>query len=116
MAKLTVRPDSVAGAAVLRLEGEIDAQNAGELERARETARSGPSSLAIVDMRAVAYVASAGWGVLLSNSRTFEREGRQVVLAGMSVELRRVFEMLHFHTVLRSAPDVESALKLAGAR
>ena len=66
MAKLTVKPDKAAGATVLRLEGEVDAQNAPELERALESAKGGREPMIVVEMRSVGYIASAGWGVLLA--------------------------------------------------
>ncbi len=100
---------------VLRIEGEIDAQNSLELEKALEDARRDPVPLVVVDLEKVGYVASAGWGVLLAGSRGVERDGKQLVVTGMSRELRRVFDMLHFHTVLRSAGDLSSALRLTGA-
>src|SRR5258706_4533063 len=57
VAKLTVRSDKAAGGAtVLRLEGEIDAQNAPELERALEGARGSAANTVVVDMKAIAYI------------------------------------------------------------
>ena len=94
--------------------GEIDATNSIQLESAMEEAATGGEAAVVVDCSQVAYISSAGWGVLLAASRGFERLGKRLVLAGMPLELRRVFEMLHFNTVLQSSTDVDSALRMSG--
>lgn len=115
MSDLVIRATEMDPAVLLHVEGEVDATSAGQLEHAIEAASQTPKRVVIVDLKGVGYIASAGWGVLLAGSRIFERSGKQLVLAAMSMELRRVFDMLHFNTVLRSTPDVEGALRLAGA-
>ena len=114
MAALTVRTDSAKGAVVVRLGGDVDAQSAPALAKALAAASAEPGTLLVVDLAGVNYVGSAGWGTFLGSVRAADAQGKQLVLAGLSRELRKVFEMLHFQTVLRTAPDVETAVRLVG--
>ena len=114
VAKLGVKLERVQNAAVVRLTGEVDAQSAPDLEKALRTARGEVASVIVADLSGLGYLGSAGWGMLLASAKGIEGDGKQFVLAGMSKEIRKVFEMLHFHRVLRSSPDVETAIRLSG--
>jgi len=114
VAALTVRTEMLRASVVVRLAGEIDAQNAHELEKALAAARGKGGRAVLVDMTGVTFVGSAGWGVFLGCARGVESEGKQLVLAGLSAELRKVLEMLYLHTVLALAHDVETAAHLIG--
>lgn len=97
-------------ASVIRAQGYIDTHTATELEQLlREQLDAGRSHL-VLDLTAVDYVSSAGWGVLIASVRRARHLGGDLRLAGMRREVNDVFELLEFPSIMHAHADVEQAL------
>jgi anti-anti-sigma factor len=106
--------DDAAGCGVVHLEGCLDSGScaalAGLLERA-----AGRWTRLVVDLSAVAYVSSRGWGLLASDPCGLRARGGDLVLCGMRRELLDVYRMLGFEAVLLSFADRDAARAGFGA-
>lgn len=99
-----------ADAAVVRAEGYIDTHTASQLETLLAAQLETGSTLLLLDLSAVDYVSSAGWGVLISTVRHARRLGGDLRLIGMQEEVREVFVLLEFPSILQSHGTLEEAL------
>lgn len=102
--------DVTEGVAVVHVRGEIDVVTAPEFEEAIESARARHrSSVLIVDLTKVAFLASAGLAVLARCSDEFADRGRFLVVAD-SPATRRPLELTGLDRSLELFPSIEAAL------
>jgi anti-sigma B factor antagonist len=80
-----------AGASVVRLGGELDLYNAGDLRNALVEAIDGGATRIVVDMSEVEFVDSTALGVLLEARSKLGHEG--LLLAAPQAETRRTLEV-----------------------
>jgi anti-anti-sigma factor len=96
------------GVACLELRGVIDSVSSAALESLIERASATCNRL-VVQLRAVTYISSRGWGVLAAGCATLRQRNGELVLSGMSDELAHVYRMLGFEQVLRTFADAAAA-------
>ncbi|MCU1490731.1 MAG: anti sigma factor [Acidimicrobiaceae bacterium] len=102
---------SVEGVAVLQPVGELDISAAGWLrDRLHAAATASPSSLIVVDCSGLTFVDSSGISVLAHAHLRVEAAGGELRLAALPSRVARVLELSGLIGVLRSFPDIESAL------
>jgi anti-sigma B factor antagonist len=77
------------------MSGRFDASN---VEKARDVLER-VTQTAIVDMRNLEYVSSAGLGILLAAQKRLIERGHKLRLANMSSHLRDIFVMTRLDTV-----------------
>jgi anti-anti-sigma factor len=98
------------GVVVLKVTGPITLDNIGDFQR--ELAKNRPP-LMVFDLSEVPYMDSSGVGVLISYYSTGQREGRRMVLAGLTERVGALLKLTKVLTVLRSYPTVEEAVSQA---
>lgn len=108
---ITSEPVDGTEATLLRVEGFVDTNTAAELERVIDGAIDEGRTLLVLQLTAVDYVSSAGWGVLISGVRRARDLGGDLRLVGMRPEVRDVFELLEFPSILRSHETLAEALE-----
>ncbi len=114
MEKLTINEDRLGqdrSLAILTLKGTIETTNAAGLEEALERLVDNDCYRIVVDLSAVSYISSAGWGIFISEIKRIRRNGGDIKLAGMIPEVREVFELLEFHSILKPFIGTEDALR-----
>ncbi|MFC6999040.1 STAS domain-containing protein [Rufibacter roseus] len=94
---------------ILRLSGELDASTCLELDREIEMALCKPIEQLWLDFQDLKYISSAGLGVLISHLGTFEARQINLVLYGMSEQVRNVFELLGLHVIMTIVPSKQDA-------
>jgi anti-sigma B factor antagonist len=97
-------------ALVLRARGFVDTSTAGSLERALQQASERSVRFVVLDLTDVDYISSAGWGVMISAVGLQRAGGGDLRLANMRPEVREVFELLEFPSILEAFPTVDDAL------
>ncbi|HKK69768.1 MAG TPA: STAS domain-containing protein [Candidatus Krumholzibacteria bacterium] len=97
-------------ALILRARGFVDTSTAGLLERALQQAAEGPARFVVIDLVDVDYISSAGWGVMISAVSAQRAAGGDLRLASMRPEVREVFELLEFPSILDAYASVDEAL------
>lgn len=94
---------------VISVKGELDFNTAPALEDNLRWALKDKKLNLIVELKDVAYIASAGWSVFVSLLKKIRVGKGDLVLAGMNPGVLNVFELLEFNTILKAFPNVESA-------
>jgi len=96
---------------LLTVKGFIDTTTAPEFEKAFQGVLGEKKYKLVIDLKNVNYISSAGWGIFISEIKRIRAQKGDLFLAGMNSEVAEVFELLEFNTILKSFPDVESAVK-----
>ena len=96
---------------LLGVKGFIDTTTAPEFEKRFQTVLGEKKFKLVVDLKDVNYISSAGWGIFISEIKRIRTQKGDLVLAGMSPEVNEVFELLEFNTILKSFPNIETAVK-----
>jgi anti-anti-sigma factor len=95
----------------LAVEGFIDTLTAPEFEKEFLWLLKNKKFKLVVDLKKVDYISSAGWGIFVSELKRIRGKKGDLVLAGMSPDVAEVFDLLEFNVILKSFPDVESAVQ-----
>lgn len=99
------------GAVVLEVGGFIDTNTAPALERALREHGAAAERMVVVDLSAVDYVSSAGWGVMVSVVGAARDRGADMRLAAMRPEVEQVYRLLEFPSILDAFDSVDEALQ-----
>jgi anti-sigma B factor antagonist len=97
--------------ALLTLSGTIETTNASGLEDTLERIIDDRCFRIVVDLGMVKYISSAGWGIFISEIKRIRRNGGDIKLAAMTPEVREVFELLEFNSILKPFTDKQAAVK-----
>lgn len=95
---------------IIRLRGTIETTNAAGLEEVLDRIIGRNCYRIVVDLGAVTYISSAGWGIFISEIKRIRRNGGDIKLAGMTPEVREVFDLLEFNSILKPFDDTKDAL------
>ena len=95
---------------LLTLSGTIETTNASGLEETLARIINERCYRIVVDLSGVKYISSAGWGIFISEIKRIRRNGGDIKLASMTPEVREVFELLEFNSILKPFNDKESAV------
>lgn len=94
---------------VVRVDGVIDTMTATELEKVMNSLLDQKRYNIIIDLGGVDYISSAGWGIFISNIREIRQNAGDIKLARMVPNVREIFELLEFDSILQSFDNVEKA-------
>jgi anti-anti-sigma factor len=105
------RTGSVSPVSVLTLRGTIETTNASGLEDTLQRIVDESCYRIVVDLGAVTYISSAGWGIFISEIKRIRRNGGDIKLAAMTPEVREVFELLEFGNILKPFSKPADAIR-----
>ncbi|HOT96794.1 MAG TPA: STAS domain-containing protein [bacterium] len=95
---------------LFRVRGYVDTTTSPELQRQlTEIIQEGVTQI-IIDLGAVNYVSSAGWGVFVGEIRGLREQGGDLKIIQMIPEVNEVFEMLEFNRILTCYDSLEEAI------
>jgi len=97
--------------AIISLRGTVETTNAAGLEETLDRVINDDCYRIVVNLAAVTYVSSAGWGIFISEIKRIRRNGGDIKLAAMAPEVREVFELLEFNSILKPFEDTGSAVE-----
>jgi anti-sigma B factor antagonist len=63
----------------------------------------------VIDLSAVKYISSAGWGIFLGNLRKATRGGGDIHLAGMQQSVKEVYKLLELNNLMLEFKTVQEA-------
>ena len=95
---------------LLRVRGYVDTTTSPELQRTISQILDDGNYQLIVDLSAVNYVSSAGWGVFVGEIRGLRENGGDLKITHMAPEVFEVFEMLEFNRILTTYDSLEEAM------
>jgi len=96
--------------ALFKVNGYVDTATSPELQKMLTQNIEAGITQYIVDLGAVHYVSSAGWGVFVGEIRTLREGGGDLKLIQMTPEVVEVFEMLEFNRILACYDSLEEAI------
>jgi anti-sigma B factor antagonist len=96
---------------VYRLKGPVVLNNMFAFQAALRTESTNTT---ILDMTEVPYIDSAALGVLTNAYVTHQRQGRRMLLVGVTERVQDLFKMTSLHKLFEIFPTVESARLAAG--
>lgn len=95
---------------LFRVRGYVDTTTSPELQRIINQVIEDGIYQIIVDLGAVNYVSSAGWGVFVGEIRGLREQGGDLKIVQMIPEVHEVFEMLEFNRILTCYDSLEEAI------
>jgi anti-anti-sigma factor len=98
---------------VMAIEGRLDGQHAQAAEQAflALAAQEGKNRF-VLDFAQMAYISSAGLRVVLVAAKKVKAAQGRLVCAGMNDQVRDVFEMSGFISILETAANREEAIAM----
>jgi anti-sigma B factor antagonist len=107
---LEISQESVGGLLVLRLEGELDTYNCGQLRSALVEHVEGGEDRIIVDMTRVAYIDSTGLGSLVGGLKRVSEHGGIMRIVCKNPQILKVFEITGLNKVFPIFSTVKEAV------
>jgi anti-anti-sigma factor len=95
---------------LLQVQGFVDTNTCSELHKHINQALDQGILNLILDMGAVNYVSSAGWGVMVGEIRSIRESGGDLRIVQMMPDVYEVFEMLEFNRILTYYDNMEEAI------
>jgi len=96
--------------ALIRVSGYVDTATSPELHKSLSRFIQDGVSQFIIDLGAVQYVSSAGWGVFVGEIRGLRERGGDLKLIQLTPEVLEVFDMLEFNRILTCYDSLEEAI------
>lgn len=93
---------------ILNVSGSIDAHNAPEFDKKMKEVLA-KSKKIVLEVSQLDYIATAGLGVLMASFNEAISGGGNIVLAGMSDKIKKVFDTMGFSKVLKLFPSLAQA-------
>ncbi|MCD9025844.1 STAS domain-containing protein [Cohnella silvisoli] len=103
------------GATVMSIEGRLDGHHAQEAEAAFMALTGEGHTRFVFDFTQMQYISSAGLRVVLVAAKKVRTLQGRLVCANMSDQVRDVFEMSGFLSILETAASTDEALNLLKA-
>lgn len=114
MEALDIKEDHLGEVVVLSLRGLIDSGTSLMLEDRFRSLAAASDVRVVVDLREVDYISSAGWGIFVGEIKGFRERSGDIKLAGMRPDVRDVFDLLEFNTLLEPHESTEDAVAAFG--
>ena len=115
MDKLLIDEEKVEGVVVLKLKGLVDSGTSQLMEGRLNDLISDGNVKIVVDLDLVDYISSAGWGIFVGEIKGVRASNGDIKLASMRPDVRDVFDLLEFNTLLTpydSRVDALAAFKV----
>jgi len=109
MDRLIIEEEKVEDIILLKLNGLIDSGTAQFLEDKFNELSVSDNVRIVVDLQNVDYISSAGWGIFVGEIKGIRQRDGDIKLAGMRSDVREVFDLLEFNTLLTPYVSNEEA-------
>ena len=100
MDKLLIDEEKVEDVVVLKLQGLVDSGTSQLMEGRLNDVISDGNVKIVVDLDLVDYISSAGWGIFVGEIKGVRQSNGDIKLASMRPDVREVFDLLEFDTLL----------------
>jgi anti-anti-sigma factor len=110
MDRLLIETEYVEDIVVLKLRGLVDSGTSQYLEDKFSELLSEHSVKIVVDLQGVDYISSAGWGIFVGEIKGIRQRKGDIKLAGMHRDVREVFDLLEFNTLIKPYNSKEDAI------
>ena len=108
---MNVTFESLDAATVVDLFGRLDSANAATVEAELLSRLSTAPGGVVIDFSRLDYISSAGLRIILVIAKRMKQGARPLVLTGFQPNIRDVFEISGFLSILEVAPSRADAVK-----
>lgn len=105
-----IRVEQSGAAVVLAPIGRVDSSTAKAFEERMLGAAKSADPRIVVDCAGLDYISSAGLRVVLMGAKTAKASGGKLVLCNMSGDIRRIFDLSGFATIMAIVPGRDEAV------
>ncbi len=116
MDKLIIEEEYAGEIVVLKLRGLIDSGTSQLLEDRFKNLVSAENVRVVVDLQGIDYISSAGWGIFVGEIKGIRERNGDIKLAGMTPDVREVFDLLEFDALLQPYDTKEDAVAVFEGR
>ncbi len=99
------------GIAVMQCGGSLDADTVGAFKKIANDLVSGGSTHFIIDCTGLTFIDSMGLGVLISLLRRVRSKNGDVKMAGLTDEVKTIFEITRLHRLFDVCADANAAVR-----
>ena len=110
MDRLIIDEEFAENVVVLKLHGIVDSGTAQFLEDKFNDLVASNNVRIVADLGGVNYISSAGWGIFVGEIKGIRQRNGDIKLAAMHPDVREVFDLLEFNTLLKPYGTKEEAL------
>lgn len=100
MDKLLIDEEKIEDVVILKLRGLVDSGTSQLMEGRLNDLISDGNVKIVVDLDLVDYISSAGWGIFVGEIKGVRASDGDIKLASMRPDVREVFDLLEFNTLL----------------
>lgn len=115
MDRLIIEEEVIENVVLLKLHGIVDSGTAQFLEDKFDDLVASNHVRIVADLGDVSYISSAGWGIFVGEIKGIRQRNGDIKLAAMHPDVRDVFDLLEFNTLLRPYGTKEEALSAFAA-
>ena len=109
--KMEIIQEKVNDVAIVEIKGWLDVTTASDLEQVFTKLLSENQNKVLVECRELEYISSAGLRVLLNAAKQYNKVSGQIMLAGLSQNVKQVFEISGFTSIFPIYATRDEALK-----
>lgn len=109
--KMEIIQEKVNDVAIVEIKGRLDVTTASDLEQVFTKLLSENQNKVLVECRELEYISSAGLRVLLNAAKQYDKVSGQIMLAGLSQNVKQVFEISGFTSIFPIYATRDEALK-----
>ncbi|MGJ8453934.1 STAS domain-containing protein [Pseudothermotoga sp. U03pept] len=110
MNDISVKFEEAKAMLICRVEGDFDAYHSADIKKTiKEKLEKSSNAKIVIDMSNVPYIDSAGLGTMVSLLKDTRTLGKELVLAGLRQNVKRIFEMTRLDKVFKIVDVPEEA-------
>ncbi len=107
--ELEIQIEEITDGVIVRPKGEIDLSCAAMLRKRLSAVQESKPLRLIIDLSAVPYMDSSGVATLVEAMQIARRNGSKLVLCGLQVKVRSIFEIARLDMIFTIVDSVEEA-------
>ena len=108
---MQTRDEKIGDVIKVSVAGKLEAATVGEFKDKIKSLSENSGLKFVIDLKEVEFVDSSGLGGLVASFRAVGAKGGDMKIAGLTPEVRQVFELTRLHRVFEVFEDSEAAVK-----
>ncbi len=108
---MEITKENINDVSILSLKGRLNVTTTSELEQAFNSLFEENRTKILVECRELEYISSAGLRVLLTAAKQFKKISGEIALAGLSQNVKQVFEISGFTSIFTIYTTRDEAVK-----
>jgi len=113
---MTVSIERTENVLIVSWVGQVNSANAAQVQSAFLEAIDNGEKRCVLDLTQLAYISSAGLRVILLAAKRLKQCGGALVLLGLQPNVREVFEISGFLSILKVVDERAAAMAMVGAQ